>query len=432
LEAITIAILVIAFVVMLLLEVPISFAIGVASFLALLPQFSPFLAAEIIAQKTVTAMDNFGLLAIPFFILTGNIMTQGGIAQRLVDVAKVFVGRMPGALAHCTVVGNALFGAISGSAVSSAAAVGGIMNSVKEREKYDPSFLAAVNIASSPTGLLIPPSGSLILYSLVSGGTSVIALFMAGYIPGMLMGLSVMIGAGIMAWRQKMPKWGSTSFSESIKILWRAIPSLFLVVVVIGGIIKGIYTASEAAAVSVVYSLVLSYFYKELKKEHLVPILKRSVMTTCVVLFMVATSMALSWVMSMANIPEYTLQLLKSVSDNPIVVLLMINVILLVLGTFMDITPGILIFTPIFLPVVKSFGMHPVHFGIVMVFNLCIGIMTPPVGSTLFVGCGVAGVPLKSVLKYLNPLFIGLVIMLLVVTYFPSLSLWLPKTLGLL
>ena len=424
--------LALSFFILLGIGVPVSFSIGLASFIALGVQFPLDTAATIIAQKTMTALDNFGLLAIPFFILAGNLMNSGGIATRLVELAKVLAGRLPGALAHCNIIANMLFGAISGSAVSSVAAVGGIMSPIQKKEGYDPHFSAAVNIASCPSGLLIPPSGVLILYSLVSGGTSIAALFVAGYIPGILMGLGLMLVAAIYAKKNNYPVADRPNIKKTFKIIKDALPSLSLIVIVIGGIIAGVFTATEASAIAVVYALVLSLLYKEITLKDLPKITLDSVFTTSIVLFLVGTSVSMSWAMSIANIPEMTSTLIASIDPSPFTLLLILNLILLVVGTFMDLTPAVLIFTPIFLPVAQGLGIDPVHFGIMMIFNLCIGICTPPVGSALFVGCSVAKVEIPKVIPHLIPLYVILFITLLIVTYVPSLSLYLPKLMGLM
>ncbi|MCA9795634.1 MAG: TRAP transporter large permease, partial [Candidatus Eremiobacteraeota bacterium] len=370
--------------------------------------------------------------AIPLFILAGNIMNQGGIARRLVQLAKLLMGPFPGALAHCNILANMMFGAISGSAVSSAAAVGKIMLPLQTEEGYDPAFATAVNVASAPTGLIIPPSGALILFSLVSGGTSVAALFVAGYAPGILMGLGLM---GLAAWkarRENYPTYPRPKLAELWRATLEALPSLFMVVVVIGGILKGYFTASEASAIAVLYALVLAMAYKEVKLADLPALFLDSTVTTAIVLFLVGASVTMSWVFAVANIPETVVGALAGVSDNPKVMLLLINLLLLVCGTFLDLTPALLIFTPLFLPIVQSFGVHPVHFGIVMTLNLCIGICTPPVGSLLFVGSSVSGVEIPAIVRHLLPIYAVLIVVLGLVTFFPELSLFLPRMWGLL
>lgn len=421
-----IATLSLSFFILLALGIPVSFSIIFASFLSLVVHFPSEIASKVVAQKMMTALDSFGLLAIPFFILAGNIMNQGGIALRLIEFAKLVGGRLPGALAHCNILANMLFGAISGSAVSSVAAVGGIMGPIQKKEGYDPHFSAAVNIASGPSGLIIPPSGSLILYSLASGGTSVAALFMAGYIPGLLQGLGLMFVAGFISKRNGYPLAPKRTLREAFEITLAAVPSFLLVFIVIGGIIAGIFTATEASAIAVIYALILSVFYREISFVDLKEILEKTVVTTSIVLFLVGASTGMSWAMASADIPNLIANTLTSFTDSKILLLLILNIIILVVGTFMDITPALLIFTPIFLPVVTKIGIDPVHFGIMLVFNLCIGICTPPVGSALFVGCSIAKVPLTSVIKHLIPMYLVLFVVLLLLTYIPELSLWLP------
>lgn len=431
--ALTISVLFISFFILLAIGTPISIGIGLASFLTILINLPFDVAVIASAQKMITGMDSFTLLAIPFFILSGSIMNTGGIAIKLVNFAKLLGGRLPGSLAQVNVLGNMLFGSISGSAVAAAAAIGGTLDPLQKKEGYDSKFSAAVNIASSPTGLLIPPSGSLIVFSLVSGGTSIGALFVAGYIPGILMGLSVMIIAYFIAKKNNYPVEGKVSFGEATKIILDAIPSLLLIVIVIGGIIAGIFTATEASAISVVYTLFLSVVvYKSLTFEHMQTIFKDTIKMTGIIMFLIGASSIMSWAMAFSTIPQFITNAILGLSDNKIIILLLMNVILLITGTFMDLTPAILIFTPIFLPIATKLGLHPVHFGIMLVSNLCIGICTPPVGSVLFIGCGIAKVKIEEVIKELIPFFIGLIITLLMITYIPWISLGLPKLFKLL
>ncbi|WP_208586696.1 TRAP transporter large permease [Gracilibacillus suaedae] len=421
-----------SFFVLLVIGVPISIGIGISSLLAALTLVPLDMISFTAAQKLFQGIDSFTLLAIIFFMLSGSIMNNGGIAIRLINLAKLFVGRMPGSLAHTNVVGNMLFGSISGSAVASAAAIGSVMNPLQKKEKYDPSFSAAVNIASAPTGLLIPPTTAFIVYSLVSGGTSISALFMAGYLPGILMGLAIMVVAYFIAKKEKYPVSEKVTFKQGVRVVLDAIPSLSLIVVVIGGIVAGIFTATEGAAVAVLYSAILAAFYRQIKISQIPGILKESIVMTGIVLFLVGASSIMSWVMAYAGIPQQITNILLSISENPIIILLLMNIILLAVGIFMDITPAILIFTPIFLPIVTNIGVDPVHFGVILVFNLCIGITTPPVGSALFVGSSVAGVSIESVVRPLIKLYIPLVIALLLVTYFEWISLFIPRLFGLM
>lgn len=414
----------------LFIGVPISFSIGLASLITVMMSVPFDAAITVITQKMASGLDSFSLLAIPFFILAGNIMNRGGIALRLIEFAKVIGGRLPGSLAHVNVLANMMFGSISGSAVASGAAMGGIMAPLQKKDGYDPAFSAAVNIASCPTGLLIPPSNTFIVYSLVTGGTSIGALFLAGYIPGILMGLSIMLIIGYIAKKRNYPVSPKPTGAEVIKKTLDALPSLGLIVVVMGGIIGGVFTATEASAFAVVYTLILAVvIYREVSIKELPKVILESVLTTSIVLLLIGTSMGMSWVMANADIPYTISDGLLAISDNPIVILLIINIILLIVGVFMDMTPALLIFTPIFFPIVTDLGVDPVHFGILMAFNLSIGICTPPVGSALFIGCSVGGVKINQVIKPLLPFYAALILALLLVTYMPSISLALPKLL---
>lgn len=425
-----VVVLVVAFLVPLALGVPIAICIGVstvATMLASMPADPALLTA---AQRMAAGLDSFALLAIPFFILAGQLMNRGGIARRLIDFAKALVGMLPGGLAYVNILASMLMGAISGSAVAAASAIGGVMTPRMQAEGYDKGFGAAVNIASAPTGLLIPPSNILIVYSLASGGVSIAALFLAGYLPGLLMGLLLMAASGMMAWRCRYPAGQWVGTLEAIRLFARALPSLLLIVLIIGGIISGVFTATEAAAVAVVYSLALALIYREIRVADLPAILRESAVTTAVVMLLIGTSMGMSWILAYEKIPQTVSAAMIGISENPVVILLVINLILLFVGCFMDMTPAVLIFTPIFLPVVAKIGITPLHFGIIMTYNLCIGLCTPPVGSVLFVGCGVAGIPISRVVRPLMLMFAAQLAGLMIVTYVPKLSLWLPQLAG--
>lgn len=419
--------------VLLLSGVPISISLALSSILAILPTLDFDVALLTGAQRIFTGISSFSLLAIPFFILAGRIMNNGGIAVRLVNLAKLLTGRVPGSLAHTNAVGNMLFGAISGSAVASCAAIGGVMAPLEEQEGYDRDFSAAVNISTAPTGLLIPPSNSLIIYSLVSGGTSIAALFMAGYIPGILWGLACMAVAFVIAARRGYRSKQRVTAKQALKIIWQSLPSLLLIVIVIGGIMKGIFTATEGSVVAVVYSLVLSVvFYRTIRLRDIPAIIRESAEMTGIIIFLIGVSSIMSWVMAFTGIPAAISSFLLGISNSKIIVLLIMNLLLLLVGTFMDLTPAILIFTPIFLPIATSFGMNPVHFGMMLVFNLCIGNITPPVGNTLFIGVKVAKTRIERVVKPMLPFYAAIFAVLLCVTYIPQLSTWLPGMLGLL
>ncbi|NBC83802.1 MAG: TRAP transporter large permease subunit [Bacteroidetes bacterium] len=426
-----IIVLVTSFVIFLGLSVPIAYAIGISGILTMLVSMDFLPAVTTMAQRMATGLDSFTLLAIPFFIFAGQIMNRGGIAIRLIDFAKVIVGRLPGGLAFVNVISNMLFGAISGSATASASAIGTIMHPRMKEEGYDENFSAAINASSATTGLIIPPSNILIIYSLASGGVSISALFVAGYIPGIIMGVLLMAVGATYAYANKYPRAGKVTMGEAARKTLDAIPSLLLLVIVIGGMIAGYFTATEASAIAVVYALILSFIYKEIRWRNLPDIILKTLATTCIVLLLVATSIGLSWIMSYENIPQNVSKGLLTISDNPFVVLLIINFILLVVGVFMDMTPAVLIFTPIFLPVVaQQLGMDPIHFGIVLIMNLCVGLITPPVGTVLFVGCSVANIGIHSIVRPLIPMYIVMIISLMLVTFIPQLSLFIPKILG--
>lgn len=424
-------IILVLLVIMLIAGVPIAVALGISSICAILPVMDTSVAVLTGAQRIFSGISVFSLLAIPFFILAGNIMNKGGIAVRLINLAKLVTGRAPGALAHTNVVANMLFGAISGSGTAAASAMGSIIGPIEKDEGYDPNFSAAANIATAPTGLLIPPSNVMITFSLVSGGTSVAALFMAGYIPGILWGLACMVVIYFIAKKKGYRSTSKFTRKEKINVLIQAIPCLLLIIIVIGGIIGGIFTATEGSVVAVVYSLLLSLFgYKSIKLKEIPQILKESAEMTGIIIFLIGVSSIMSWVMAFTNIPSLVSNGLLSISDNKFVILFIINIILLIVGTFMDMTPACLIFTPIFLPVCTALGMNTIHFGIMMIFNLCIGTITPPVGTTLFVGVKVGKVKIETVFRQLLWYFLAIFIVLMLVTYIPQLSLWLPSLMG--
>lgn len=431
LDILGIVVLVASFIFFLTIGVPVAFSIGLSALTTMLVSFDALPAFATMAQRMATGLESFSLLAIPFFILAGQLMNSGGIAIRLIEFAKVLVGRFPGGLAFVNVMANMLFGAISGSAGASASAIGSIMGPQMKKEGYEDNFSVAINVTSATTGLAIPPSNILIVYSLASGGVSIAALFMAGYIPGILTGLALMLVGGIYAYRKKYPVGEAIGFKDGLKKFISAIPSLLMLVVVIGGIIAGIFTATEASAIAVVYCLILAFLYKEVRIKDLPEILIKTVKTTSIVMLLIATSIGLSWVMSFENIPQTFSNGLLSLSSNPFIILLMINLILLFVGIFMDMTPAVLIFTPIFLPIVTTqLGMDPIHFGIIMILNLNIGLCTPPVGSVLFIGCSVANMKIQDVVKPLIPFFIAMIAILIIITFFPSITMFVPRLFG--
>lgn len=420
------------FAVLMAIGIPIAISIAAASLtttLLLLPfDVSVFTSA----QKMVTSLDSFSLIAVPFFVLSGIIMNNGGIAIKLVNLARLLGGRIPGSLSHTNIMGNMLFGSISGSAIAASTAIGGVMVPLQEKEGYGKTFSAAVNIASAPTGMLIPPSSAFIIYSLISGGTSIAALFMGGYVVGILWGLATMAVAFIIAKKRNYPVAPRVTAKEAGKIIVEAIPSILLIVIVIGGILTGIFTAIEASAVCVIYSLFLALvYYKSITLKDMPNILIQAMQMTGVIMFLIAASSGMSFVMAFTGLPDAISNAVLGVSDNKFVILLIITVILLFIGTFMDIAPAILIFTPIFLPIAQNLGIDPVHFGLFFVFNLCIGTITPPVGTGLFVGASVGGVKVEQVIKPLIPFYIAIIAILLLITFVPQVSLFLPNMFGL-
>ncbi|MFT4735704.1 MAG: tripartite ATP-independent transporter DctM subunit [Algoriphagus sp.] len=431
-EVISILLLFISFFGLLAYGVPVAYSIGISTTLTILLNIAVMPGLTTVAQRMTTGIDSFALLAIPFFVLAGELMNRGGIANRLINFAKSLVGSLPGGLAYVNILAAMLFGAISGSAVAAASAIGSVMTDRMEKEGYPRPFSAAINISSSTTGLLIPPSNVLIVYALASGGAaSVASLFIAGYLPGLLVGLGLILVAAVIARKRKFKKGDRVSLSSLWTDFRKAFFSLLMLVIIVGGIVKGIFTATEAAAIAVFYAFVLGAIYKTISLKDLPGILLNSSKTTAIVMFLICTSMAMSWLFSFESIPQLLTSFLLETVSNPILIFILINITLLIVGTFMDMTPAVLIFTPIFLPVVMSLGMDPVHFGIIMVLNLCIGVCTPPVGTILFVGAGVAKIPVTKVIKPLMPFLLSMIVVLFLVTFFEEISLWLPRLFGL-
>ena len=419
--------------VLLAFGVPIAYSIGIAALTAILQTVPLDVSVVTAAQRTFVGMSKFSLTAIPFFILAGNLMNQGGIAKRLVDFVMAILGKLPGALLVTNAGANALFGAISGSASAAAAAVGSMVTEGEEELGYDPALCAATNGASAPSGLLIPPSNALITYSLASGGTSVAALFLGGYIPGVLWALCCVVVAVIIAKRKGYSGTpGKYNWKNLGTATIRALPALSLIVIVIGGIVIGVFTATEGSAIAVVYALILGILYRNITVKSFWKILVDSAKMSGMVVFLIGVSNILGWVMAFMQIPQAVSAALLGLTNNYIAILLIMNVILLIAGTFMDVTPAILIFTPLFLPIVKTFGMHPVHFGLILVYNLCIGNITPPVGNTLFVAIKVGNTTLAKTIPYMLLYYAAILVGLLLVTYLPFLSTGLPMAAGLI
>jgi tripartite ATP-independent transporter DctM subunit len=439
---VTIAVLTAVFLMLFFLRVPIAHCIGFASVAAILltVPFDPTMIT--MAQRLSTSVTTFTLLAIPFFIFAGKLLATGGSARRLIEFALVTVGFLPGGLAVTNVLANMLFGSISGSASAATSGVGGFMIPAMEKENYPNPFSAALTATAATVGLLVPPSNVFIVYATVTSGVSISALFVTGYLPALTFSFSLMlIAIAVAAYKgygkRHAPPTFKLFFSKFIGVL----PSLFLIVIVMGGIVTGIFTASEASSIAVVYAFILAVvIYREVKLRQIPQLLLETASTTGMVFFLIGTSVALSWVFSFTDVPQIIEIFIKGVSSNPFVILLLINIILLLIGTFMDITPGVLIFTPIFLPIMTelapAFGITPnemkYHFGIILVFNLCLGLVSPPAGTTLFIACSIAKIKLAAINRPLIPIFAAGTAALLIVSYFPAISLWLPRYFGLL
>lgn len=419
-------ILLVTFVAMLLMNVPIGVAIALSSFFSILAVGAE--ADYAVAMRMANGVDSFALLAVPFFVLSGILMGRGGMARRLVDLAGALVGRFPGGLAYVNTLTCMLFGSISGSAAAAVSSVGGFMIPEMNRKGYDRDFNVAVTTTAATTGLMIPPSSAAIVYAVAAGTVSIAAMFMAGILTGILMGLCIMVACAVISLKRGYVSGEKSSFREMLTAFRRAFLSLLLIVIVIGGILGGVFTATEAAAVAVAYSLFLAVIlYREVRLREIPEILRKTGITTAVVMILIGASSSMSWLLTIQNIPQTISEALLAISSNPILILLTINIIFLVVGTFMDMTPAILIFTPIFLPVVTAMGMNEIHFGIMMIANLSIGLCTPPVGSCLFVGCGVGQTSISNVAKPMIPFFCAMIVALVFITYFPPISLWLPS-----
>ncbi|MDD7987447.1 TRAP transporter large permease [Lentisphaera marina] len=438
----SILILVLSFAVLLISNVPVAVSIALATF-ATLTYLGGIPAETIVSFRIASGVNSFALLAIPFFILAGNLMGRGGIARRLINFAATLVGALPGGLAYVNVISCMFFGAISGSAVAAVSSIGGFMIPSMEEKGYDRDYSVAITTTAATTGMMIPPSNIMIVYCLVSGGVSVGAMFLAGVIPGIICGLFLMITAGLIAKKRGYKGGDRCTMTQVWKAFREAFMSLLLIFIVLGGILSGFFTATEAAAIAVVYAFFQAVImYKEVKLCEMPAILRDSGITTAVVMLLVGASMGMSWLMAYQEIPQNVSRALLGISDSPWVLFIIINILLLVVGTFMDMTPAVLIFTPILLPVfikisggaellgVPASTWIPIHFGIIMIANLSIGLCTPPVGTCLFVGCGVGNTSISKVTRPMIPFFISMVISLLVITFLPIISIWLPKVFG--
>ena len=422
-------VMVVLLVLLLAAGVPIGVGIGLSSAVSMICMLPSNVAFAISAQRIFAGSNSFSLIAIPFFILAGNIMNNGGIALRLVNCAKVIGGRMPGALAQSNVIANMLFGAISGSGAAAAAAIGSTMGPLEEAEGYDKNYSAAVNVASAPVGMLIPPSNTMIVYSTVAGSVSISALFMAGYVPGLIWGLGVIILATITA--KKLGYRGEAKLTASIvlKTFWQAIPSLLMIVIVIGGILCGVFTATEGSAVAVVYATVLSLIYGSIKIKDIPRIVLESAKITGTITFMIGLSSIMSWAMAFTGIPDMVAAAVLGITSNKIIIFLLINIILLFVGTFMDAVPAMILFVPIILPAATSLQISPIILGLIIVVTLALGLVTPPYGLCLLIASSISGITIEDAFKGTLPYFLSSIAVLLLLVIFPNFWLAIPATL---
>lgn len=414
------------FFVLLILRVPITFTLTIASIATAYYLGIPLMA---IVQRMVQGVKSFSLLAIPFFILAGEIMSQGGISRRLIEFSNVIVGRVRGGLAQVNVLASMFFGGISGSAVADVSSIGTIMIPVMTQKGYDPDYSTAVTVTSACQGIIIPPSHNMIIYSLAAGGVSVGRLFLGGFVPGVLLGIALMVISFIIAVKRDYPKERKFTFKEALKTSRDAILGLFTAVIIIGGVVSGIFTATESAAIAVVYAFIITFFfYREIPLRAFSGILINALKTLAMVMSLIAAASAFGYLLAYLRIPAKATEILLGITTNRVALLLMINALLLLLGMIMDMAPLILITTPILYPVVVgALGMDPVHFGIVMMLNLGIGLATPPVGSALFVGCAIGKVSIEKATKAMLPFYVMMIVVLMLVTFIPNLVMFIPN-----
>ena len=410
-----------------LLRVPIAFALGIS---AVTTAFYLDIPLALMAQGMVRGINSFALLAIPFFILAGEIMGEGGICQRLIAFSNAIVGRIRGGLALVNVLASMFFGGISGSSVADTSAVGSMLIPMMKEKGYDADYAVAVTITGSTQGILIPPSHNMIIYSMVAGGVSVGGLFLAGIVPGVFLGLALMLMSYIIAVKRNYPAGEHVSWKDALSATKDAALGLFTAVIVVGGVVTGLYTATESAAIAAIYAFLVSFFvYRHVPLCHMRIILMKSLRTLAIVMALIATSSAFGWMLAYLKVPALATQTLLSISDNKYVILLVLNALLLFLGCIMDMAPLILITTPILLPVATKIGVDPIHFGIIMMLNLSIGLLTPPVGSTLFVGCAIGNISIEKLSRTMIPFYVTMITVLMLITYVPQLVMFIPKLL---
>jgi tripartite ATP-independent transporter DctM subunit len=405
--------------------VPIAYAIGISSLITALAIGIPL---EAILLKVSDGVDNFSLLAIPFFVFAGALMAEGGMAWRLVNFANIFVGFIRGGLAMVNILASMFFGGISGSSIADVSSIGSILIPMMKKEGYDDEFSVNITIASGTQGIVIPPSHNAVIYAYAAGGAvSIAQLFMAGIIPGIMIGLSLMVLSFIMATKRNYPKGRMVPLKEAVKTSGQALLGLVTVIIIVGGVIGGIFTATESASVAVIYAFIVTMFvYRDFKFRQIPQLFHGVIKTVCIVMILIGFASGFAYLMALMQVPTKATNFFLGLSTNKYVILALINLMLLILGTIMDMAPLLLICTPILLPVAKSIGIDPVHFGIIMMLNLSIGLVTPPVGSTLFVGCAIGKVSIERVTKKLWPFWLTMFVILMLVTYFPMISMWIP------
>ncbi len=415
-----------SFLALIVIGVPIAYSLGISSIITMVYLELPII---VVFQKISDGMDSFSLIAIPFFVLAGQIMADGGMARRLVNFSNLLIGWVQGGLAMVNVLASMFFGGISGSSVADTSSIGSIMIPMMKDKGYDDDFSVNVTITSSTQGIIIPPSHNAIIYSLAAGGTvSIAKLFLAGIIPGIMVGVALMMVSYFIARKRNYAKGELVSLKEAMVICKEAIWGLVTAFIIVGGVLSGVFTPTESSAIAVVYALVVTFFvYRDIPITKIGMILANAFKTISIVIILIGTSSAFGWLIAYMRIPALVSETMISLSENPIVILMMMNVMLLAFGTIMDMAPLILIVTPILLPVAKFIGMDPVHFGIVMMLNLGIGLCTPPVGSTLFVGCAIGEVSMEKVVKSIWPFYFTMIAVLILITYFPIFSMWIPN-----
>ena len=429
-ETLSTIILLGSFLLMIFLRFPIAYAVGLSTVFCMLSMGQPLVT---LVQQMVKGVWSFSLMAVPFFITMGVLMGSGGISEKLIALANALVGWMRGGLAMVNIVASYFFGGISGSAAADTASLGSILIPMMVDQGYDTDFSTAVTITSSCEGLLVPPSHNMVIYATTAGGVSVGALFMAGYLPGAILAIALMIGSYIISVKRNYPKGEKFSIKGFLKQMGTSFWALAAILIVVVGVVGGVFTATESAAIAVLYSLFVSVFiYKGLDWKGVWKSLESCVDTLAIVLILIATSAAFGNCLTLLHVPAKAANLITSISSSPIVIALLLNLILLILGMIMDMAPIILIATPILLPVAQSIGIHPVQFGIMIVLNCGIGLLTPPVGAVLFIGSAVAKLPMEKVVKATLPFYICMLIALLMITFIPQISLWLPQLTGIL